>query len=64
MADNVYEGLSQFFKLFPDYKGMDFFVAGESYGGNKNTNLFTRFCMLTNSFIVFEFCLHKFSLSS
>ncbi|KAJ6647663.1 putative serine carboxypeptidase CPVL [Pseudolycoriella hygida] len=33
VAKNVYEGLLQFFKLFPEYKARDFYVAGESYGG-------------------------------
>lgn len=34
VASNLYEGLLQFFKLFPEYKARDFYVAGESYGGN------------------------------
>ncbi|XP_037042480.1 venom serine carboxypeptidase-like [Bradysia coprophila] len=33
VARNVYDGLLQFFKLFPEYRARDFFVAGESYGG-------------------------------
>jgi len=32
-ARNLYEALSQFFKLFPDQQNRPFFIFGESYGG-------------------------------
>jgi len=35
MANDLYEMLRQWFLLFPDYLPNDFFVFGESYGGNK-----------------------------
>ena len=30
---NLYQGLLQFFTLFPQYQSTDFYVTGESYGG-------------------------------
>ncbi|PIO60370.1 serine carboxypeptidase, partial [Teladorsagia circumcincta] len=32
-ADENYNALKDFFSMFPEYKGRDFFVTGESYGG-------------------------------
>uniref|UniRef100_A0A0A9X3N4 Carboxypeptidase n=1 Tax=Lygus hesperus TaxID=30085 RepID=A0A0A9X3N4_LYGHE len=33
ISENLYQGLLQFFQLFPELSGNDFFVAGESYAG-------------------------------
>ena len=33
MADNLYEMLSQWFQLFPEYLENDFYAFGESYAG-------------------------------
>ena len=30
---DLYEGLQQFFKLFPQFRPQDFYVAGQSYTG-------------------------------
>ena len=33
IARDLYEALSQFYKMFPEMLKSDFFVTGESYGG-------------------------------
>ncbi|KAK7574414.1 hypothetical protein V9T40_011605 [Parthenolecanium corni] len=33
VADHLYEGLTQFFQLFPELRGNKFYIAGESYAG-------------------------------
>ena len=38
VASDLYQALSQFYKMFPEMLRSDFFVTGESYGGKYNLN--------------------------
>lgn len=33
VAQHLYKALKQFFKMFPEYRDTDFYIAGESYAG-------------------------------
>ena len=43
VTDNLYEALTQFFIIFPEYQTMEFYVAGQSYAGK------TKFLMQAHS---------------
>ena len=34
VARDLYKAISQFYKVFPEQLSSDFYVTGESYGGN------------------------------
>ena len=50
VSKDLYEALSQFYKLFPGLLKNDFFVTGESYGGEYETCPFKPFCKMYKSF--------------
>nr|CAD7447924.1 unnamed protein product [Timema bartmani] len=42
VGNNLYEALVQFFTIFSELQGNEFFIAGESYGGPISASLLSR----------------------
>lgn len=49
VAEDLYQAVAQFFQLFPNLKGNDFYVTGESYGGKYVPSLGYKIYQMNNN---------------
>ena len=47
VAEHLFKALKQFYKMFPEYRDTDFYIAGESYAGFMLISVFTYYVCLS-----------------